>query len=85
MDWLNPLDKLKFQSAVKTRAPWVELRNGRRLALDYKYRKGQVRFTPIPTDEYPDDFIPMGFIRIEVVTDESWLDDGAVRTTNSAG
>lgn len=89
-DWLNPLNKLKFQAAFRSKAPQVMVSGGNgtdcdkpetgmdmRLVfdLDYKSKPGMVIVRPVPNCANPSPFVPMGIFELKKVTDALWLDE----------
>lgn len=70
-DWLDPLNRIAFQRAFKTREPQVQLRDGREFILSYIYQKNEhpkVLVTP------KSGLVPMGTFNLNVVTDPLWLE-----------
>lgn len=70
-NWLNPMNKIRFQAAFRKKAPQVTLLNGQKFSLDYTDTKVSVH--PIPTPDYPSQFIPMGTFDLKKVRDALWL------------
>lgn len=74
LDWLNPLDRIKFQAAVRAKLPQVEV-GKYTLKLRYIESDGLVHFEPIvgpdPDDHEP--LVPRGYLRYKEVLESSWL------------
>lgn len=64
--WMNPLNKIRWHRAVKRRANTVTLEDGRKFTLDYYKRKGSVWVAPTNGD-----FVPCGWLSIELVEDKA--------------
>lgn len=70
-NWLNPLNKLRFADAFRKKAPQVTLLSGQRFSLTYTLTTVEVH--PIPTTEFPNQFVPMGTFDLKQVRDGLWL------------
>lgn len=76
VDYLNPLNRLKWRDAVKTKAPQVTLIDGAKFKLTYLKggHKGAVFFEPVPTSTSVA-LVPRGTFDIEKILDDDWLDE----------
>lgn len=77
-NWMNPLNKLRWQVAIKARAPQVTMLDGSKFVLAYSGagHKGSVFFKPISTSSSKA-LVPRGTFDIETVLSDDWLDDDA--------
>lgn len=75
VDWMNPLNKLRWQEAIRNRKRTVTMLDGRRFTLDYGSgpHSDNVFFEPIPTPGNKG-LVPRGTFSIEKVTDDDWID-----------
>jgi len=71
-DWLNPMNKILWIKAFRSKSPTVTLRDGRKFTIKYARRNNIdiVEVRPV------DGLVPMGFFELKKVTDNSWLSDG---------
>jgi hypothetical protein len=77
-DWLNPLNRIRIQNAVRAKSPKVQLTNGRVFLLNYKRYKDKVFISPehkvsIADNELDSNLVPRGTFDIGTISDPEWL------------
>lgn len=66
--WMDPINKIKFFTAFKTKAATVTLRDGRIFTCDYEHTPGQVLVKP------EKELVPMGYFDLKKCSDPIWLE-----------
>lgn len=76
VDWMNPLNKLRWRLAIAAKLPQVKMLDGRKFKLTYSTGRWgrQVFFEPIPTPENTS-LVPRGTFDVDAVLLEGWLDE----------
>lgn len=79
-DWLNPLNRIRIQNAVRSKAPQVQLMlpHHRLFNVDYSRENGKVQISPdrlvsIAESDLDSNLIPRGTFDIATITDAEWL------------
>lgn len=84
-DWMSPLNKVIWMKAFRKREKEVTLRDGRRFEINYDVRPlvfpttGET-FPLVHVQPSDGKFAPCGYLRLDEVTDPSWVskDDKAL-------
>lgn len=66
-NWLDPLNRIAFQQAFKSKAEQVTLRDGRVFIISYPPMGTKIKVEP------QHGLVPMGTFDLSVVTDPMWL------------
>lgn len=72
-NWQSPLNKLRIQKAVKSRAPRVQLDDGRILLLNYEKQKEEVFIYPERTVA-GQGFAPCGYFPVDKILSSHFVE-----------